>query len=89
MRTTTRALSVGRAGDNVGWSRSPDRALFRRVRVSVAGVLLGVAVVALAAPQRASAQDCGWDQIHLDLSPTARADHAMGYELPRYFVWVA
>lgn len=65
MSTTMQPGSVDRAGDDAGWRRSPDLPLFRGlradrhgVRVSVAAFLLGVAIVALCGPQRASAQDC-------------------------------
>ncbi|MCG3130049.1 MAG: hypothetical protein FLDDKLPJ_00796 [Phycisphaerae bacterium] len=83
MSTVLQAGQVSRSSNGAWWNRSPSLHCLRCVRVCIAGVLLGVAAVSLAVPQRASAQDCSWEQKNLNFSPSARYNHALTYDTDR------
>lgn len=60
------------------------RPVLGRFHISLTTALLGLAVVALGGPQRASAQGCGlWEQKFPAFSPSPRYDHAIAYDSDR------
>ncbi len=83
MSSTILSVSVGKARQNLSTRGMPGQPAFPCVRVSVAATLLGMAVVALGGPQRASAEDRCWAQKFSDVSPSPRDHHALAYDSAR------